>query len=225
MAARPSCLNNFRSEDRAKLGSTSCCHRTLWAALCLVLSLVSCASPRPIVIAECSAGSADIVVSTDDQFKVDPYGTFGWPARAGAMAYLLTAGTQAGSTDVWTGMIHPGTSARIPALQPFTTYYLQLAAQVGSQCTVSRTSFSTGAGLAHLTTPQDRADEVDPAVSFAWNGVVDAEMFQLQLSTEAPGANEVYDSGELPNITSLAHPDLLPNTQLSPGWRVEDSGA
>ena len=43
--------------------------------------------------------------------------------------------------------------------------------------------------------------------------MVDAEMFRLQLSTEASGANEVYDSGELPNITSLAHPDLLPNTQ------------
>jgi hypothetical protein len=37
--------------------------------------------------------------------------------------------------------------------------------------------------------------------------------FNLQLSTEAPGANEAYDSSELPNITSLAHPDLLPNTQ------------
>ena len=213
MAASPSCLDNFRPENRAKLGSTSRCHRLLWACSCLLIGLVSCTIPRPIVISECSAGSADIVAPTDDQFKVDPYGTFSWPASAGATAYMLTAGTQAGITDVWTGMIYHGTSARIPVLQPFTTYYLQLAAQVGSQCTVTRTSFSTGAGLAHLTTPAEGAAEVDPAVSFAWNGVVDAEMFQLQLSKEAPGANEAYDSGELPNITSLAHPDLLPNTQ------------
>ncbi len=213
MAARPSCLDNFRSENRAKLGSTSRYHCTLWAALCLLLSLVSCANPHAIVISECSAGTATVIVPTDDQSKVDPYGMFSWPASAGATAYLLTAGTQPGSTDVWTGMIDHGTSARIPALQPFTTYYLQVAAQVGSQCTVTRTSISTGAGLAHLTTPSDATAEVDPAVSFAWNGVVDAEMFRLQLSTEAPGANEVYDSGELPNITSLAHPDLLPNTQ------------
>jgi hypothetical protein len=98
-------------------------------------------------------------------------------------------------------------------LQPFTTYYLQVAEQTGSQCTVAQTSFTTGAGLAHLTTPPDGATGVDPAVTFAWNGVVDAEMFKLQLSTSTPGADDQYDSGELPNISSLAHIDLLPNTQ------------
>jgi len=103
MTASPSCLDNFRSGNRAKLGSTSRCHRILWGASCLLIGLVSCTSPRPIVISECSGGSADIVAPTDDQFKVDPYGTFSWPASAGATAYMLTAGVQAGSTDVWTG--------------------------------------------------------------------------------------------------------------------------
>ena len=66
--------------------------------------------------------------------------------------------------------------------------------------------------------------DVDPAVTFAWNGVVDAEMFELQLSTVAPGANDQYDSGELPNITSLAHIDLLPNTgELHPVWQFKVS--
>jgi hypothetical protein len=136
-----------------------------------------------------------------------------WPSSANVTAYLLSVGTQAGSTNVWSGTIDHGTSTRIPVLQPFTTYYLQLAAQVVSACTVSQTSFTTGAGLAHLKTPEDGTADVDPAVTFTWNGVVDAEMFQLELSTETRGGNDQYESGELPNITSLAHTDLLPNTE------------
>jgi hypothetical protein len=181
--------------------------------LCLLISLASCGGPHQIIISDCSAGNASIVFPADDQSQVDPYGTFRWPSSADVTSYLLTVGTQAGSTNVWSDTINHATSTRIPVLQPFTTYYVQLAAQAGSACSVSKTSFTTGAGLAHLKTPEDGAADVDPAVTFTWNGVVDAEMFQLELSTEMPGGNDQYESGELPNITSLAHTDLLPNTE------------
>lgn len=199
--------------DRAKSVSHIGCHGTEWTALCLLLCLVACGSPPAIVLSQCSAGTSAIAFPLDDRSQVDPYGTFSWPASPGASSYLVTVGTQAGSTDVWSATLGHATSTQIPGLQLFTTYYLQVAEQTGSQCAVAQTSFTTGAGLAHLTTPADGAEDVDPAATFAWNGVVDAEMFELQLSTETPGANDQYDSGELPNITSLAHKDLLPNTQ------------
>lgn len=215
MGPSPSYVGGTRfCNDRDNQSRRHRCHAAGYAVLCLILFLASCASPPPqIVIAECSAGSASIVLPIDDRSQVDPYGKFSWSSDPGVSSYLLTVGTEAGQTDVWTGTIDSGTSAKIPGLQPFTTYYLQLVAQTGPGCTVTKMSFSTGAGLAHLNTPGDGKADVDPAVVFTWNGVVDAEMFKIQLSTVAAGENDEYDSGQLPNITSLAHPDLLPNTQ------------
>jgi hypothetical protein len=188
--------------NRARRGWRVPRHGAEGAVVCLLIFLASCGGPHQIVISECSAGNAAIVFPTDDQSQVDPYGTFRWPFSADVTSYLLIVGTQAGSTNIWSDTINHATSTRIPVLQPFTTYHLQLAAQAASACSVSKTSFTTGAGLAHLKTPADGAADVDPAVTFTWNGVVDAEMFQLELSIETPGGDDQYESGELPNITS-----------------------
>jgi hypothetical protein len=202
-------------KDRENQGCRNRRHATEGVVLCVLILLAACGSPPApkIDLSNCSAGTANIAFPVDDRSQFDPYGTLSWPPVTGATAYVLTAGTQANSTDVWSGTIYGAASAQVPGLQPFTTYYFQLAAQTGASCSVTSASATSGAGLAHLKTPADGGTEIDPEVNFSWNGVVDAEMFKLQISSVAAGGNDQYDSGELPNITSLAHVDLLPNTE------------
>jgi len=117
--------------------------------------------------------------------------------------------------DVWRSGEMVGTSVSVPNLQPNTPYYLKLQLRFANNTyALVDSTFTSGTGVAHLTSPADGATDVDPLSSLAWNSVLNAEMYTLSLSTSQPGDTDAYNSGDLPNITRLARRNLLPNTQF-----------
>ena len=73
-------------------------------------------------------------------------------------------------------------------------------------------SATSNPGMAQLTNPADGATDVDPAVDFTWTKILNAQGYQLSLSTVAPGDNDAWQSAELPNISSLSEMNVAPNT-------------
>ena len=71
---------------------------------------------------------------------------------------------------------------------------------------------ATNPGIGQLSNPADGATDVDPAVNIAWTNVLTAQGYKLSLSTVQPGGADAWQSGELPNVSSLAEMHVIPNT-------------
>lgn len=54
--------------------------------------------------------------------------------------------------------------------------------------------------IASLTYPLDGASQVNPVVSFTWNGITGAQVYYLYVGS-APGLKDIYDSGETTRTT------------------------
>lgn len=154
-----------------------------------------------------------MIYPANDATETDPYAAFSWIPDSNAAAYALCVGTKPGASDVWGSREIVGTSTVVPNLQPNAPYYLRLQVKFSdSVFAFTDSTFVSGTGVAHFTSPVDGDTDVDPLIPFAWTGVLDAEMFRIYLSTTQPGGADAYDSLELPNITSLANKNLQPNT-------------
>jgi hypothetical protein len=154
-----------------------------------------------------------MIYPSDQTTGIDPYALFSWSPDDEAVSYALCVGTSAGAMDVWRSGEVVGTSVSVPNLQPNTPYYLRLQVKfAGDAYALMDSTFTSGTGVAHITSPADGATEVDPLSPLAWNNVLDAEMYTISLSTSQPGGADAYYSGDLPNIPGFANYNLLPNT-------------
>jgi hypothetical protein len=168
---------------------------------------------KPCVTAAQATSPASLIYPQDQETGVDPYAPFSWTPDVNAISYEICVGTTPGATNVWNSGEMTGTVVSVPNLQPNTPYYLRLQVKLADKTfALKDTTFTSGTGLAHFTSPADGAANVDPLGSFAWTGVLDAEMYKISLSTSQPGGTDAYDSGYLPNTNSLANRTLLPST-------------
>jgi hypothetical protein len=189
----------------------------LWFGLFLQ---VACSSGKAAVEsdpvqASVTTTTARIIVPSDQAIGVDPYVPFAWDADTRADNYQISVGTSTGASDVWISGSLTGTSVYVPGLQPNTPYHVRLQANFPNNTYGFNDSvFTTATGLAHLTSPVDGATDVDPSATLSWNAVLDAQMYNLYISENAPGLSDVYNSGDLPNITSFSEAATIPNTRF-----------
>lgn len=160
-----------------------------------------------------------MISPANQESNVDPYQAFQWTSDTRAIEYGICVGTQVGQSNVWAGET-TSTTIDVPGLQPNTPYYVRLQVEYANrEYAFTDSTFTSGTGLAHLTDPVDGATDVDPRVLFSWTAVLDAQMYYLYLSKKQPGGSEVYNSGELPNITVLGDSNIVPNTMYYNSYR------
>ncbi len=77
-----------------------------------------------------------------------------------------------------------------PALKANTTYYARLWTNIANAWQYVDSTFSTGYGIAHLTSPNDGAGGVGATPTFSWNAVADANSsnpYDLYVGTQPGG--------------------------------------
>jgi hypothetical protein len=161
-----------------------------------------------------SAGSKaaygqNITFPTNGATNVDPYLTVAWGAAAGALSYSLNVGTTPGGSDVFQSGTLTTTSVFVPGLAQNTTYYLTLSTATASGTTSTSSSFTTGTGIAHITTPANGATNVSPFAAFTWTTPNNAQGYYVYVGT-TPGGKDVDNSGSFsPTITSRVPQGLV----------------
>jgi hypothetical protein len=114
---------------------------------------------------------------------------FSWTSVPGATDYVLWVGTTANAEDAlyYNAGTRTGTSA---TLQPGTTYYTTLFTYIGSNYTVSQSSFQTAA-TSYLITPA-ASGTVSPLTQFSWTSVPGATEYVLWVGTTANAKDALY---------------------------------
>ena len=156
---------NRSGKDRENQGCRNRRHATEGVVLRVDI-LAACGSPPApkIDLSNCSAGTANIAFPVDDRSQFDPYGTLSWPPVTGATAYVLAAGTQANSTDVWSGTILEPRRRRCRACNPSLPITFSWRRKPARHVRWTSASATSGAGLSHLKTPAEGGTEIDPEV-------------------------------------------------------------
>ena len=140
---------------------------------------------------------------------------FTWIAVPGVINYTLWLGSTPGAQDVlWYSTAQTSNPSGIlstaTTLLPGITYYATLWTLTSAGYTSTASTFLTS-GTAFVTSPENGATNLDPAVPIAvsWTPVATASSYELTLGSSA-GANNYYDSGAI-TITSTSV-SLSPNT-------------
>jgi hypothetical protein len=120
---------------------------------------------------------------------VSPLTQFSWTSVPGATQYVLWVGTTANAADAlyYNAGTATGTSA---TLQPGMTYYTTLFTYIGSNYTVSRSSFQTAA-TSYLITPA-AGGTVPTLTQFSWTSVLGATDYVLWVGTTANAKDALY---------------------------------
>jgi hypothetical protein len=146
--------------------------------------------------------------------NVDPGAPFSWNTVASAQAYYVYVGSAKGLQDVYgSGALSSSVSSipLVPNLKVNTMYYVRLWTQINN-CWCSNfvdSTFTTGYGTSHLTSPLNGATNVDPFSTFIWTSVPIASSYTLNIGT-APGASDVFTTGPV-SVTSTTVPGLQAN--------------
>jgi hypothetical protein len=162
-----------------------------------------------ILLSAASAQTTSVLTSPATGATVSPLTQFGWTSVSGATDYVLWVGTTPNAKDALYYNAGTGTSTSA-TLQPGTTYYTTLFTFVGSNYTVSRSSFQTSA-TAVLSTPANGATDLDSGqpIAFSWTAIAGVTSYELMVGTSV-GANNSFESGAI--TTSSTSATLNPNT-------------
>ncbi|HWE85518.1 MAG TPA: hypothetical protein VG267_11275 [Terracidiphilus sp.] len=140
---------------------------------------------------------------------VSPLIQFSWTSVPVATDYVLWVGTKPNTKDAlfYNAGTGTGTSA---TLQPATTYYTTLFTFVGSNNTITQSSFLVAA-TAVLSKPANGATNLDSGqpIAFSWTAIPGVTSYELMVGTSV-GAKNSFDSGAI--TTSSLSATLNPNT-------------
>jgi hypothetical protein len=174
--------------------------------------------------------TAPMPISPADQSTNQPANPlFAWSSIVGATAYHLQVSTDSsfGSGLVVNDSTIADTSTTVSGLQHETTYYWHIAARTGSgNSAFSLTwSFETMAGVAGVPTlisPADNALNQPASISFVWRTALNAQTYQLQVSTDSLFASGIaFDDSTLTDTTEAVS-GLSYETRYF--WRVSGKG-
>ena len=163
---------------------------------------------------------ATMISPANGATNVNPTSPFTWTAASSAQGYYLYIGSAVGLKDIYgSGGLGPSiTSITVSNLQATTTYYIRLWTEVNNcWCRYVDSTFTTGASAsprayATMITPANGATNVDPATSFTWTSVPNAQGYYVYVGS-AVGLKDVYGSGALsPSVTSISVPGLQSST-------------
>jgi hypothetical protein len=137
---------------------------------------------------------------------------FSWTSVPGATKYVLWVGTTANAEDAL--YYKAGTATCTSAtLQPGTTYYTTLFTYIGSNYTVSRSSFQTAA-TSYLITPA-ACGTVSPLTQFSWVSVPSATDYVLWVGSTANGQDALYyNAGTATGTSATLQPGTTYYTTL-----------
>jgi hypothetical protein len=132
--------------------------------------------------------------------------TFTWSAGAGASAYWLDVGSTAGGNNYYqSGNLGNVTSTTVNGLptdgsEVFATLYSMVGSSWSGNAYTYYALNATG-GLAQITSPTGPTLS-GSTVTFTWSPDANATAYWLDISAIAPGGNDIYQSGNLGNVTS-----------------------
>jgi hypothetical protein len=158
-------------------------------------------------------GLAHLITPANGAVNVDPSAGFSWNGVVNAQVYYLYIGTTVGAKDVWSSGAVTVTSVTASGITAGKLYYARMWTEKNNAWFSVDTSFTTGFGTAHLTTPANGATNVDPYLTANWTTVANAQSYAINVGS-APGGSDVYSSGPL-TTTSQFIPGLQQNTTYS----------
>lgn len=153
--------------------------------------------------------AASLTSPANGATNVDPWVPFTWTAVPNAQSYVLWIGTSAGASDVYKSAALTTTSSTVTGLLQNKPYFARLITQNSGGSSFSDSTFTTGLGQAHLTSPLPGATNVDPFQAFTWNNVPGATSYYIYVGTK-PGASDIFNSNEIAaTITSRLASGML----------------
>ncbi len=134
--------------------------------------------------------------------------TFTWTAGAGASAYWLDAGSTPGGSQYYQsgnlGNVLTTTVSTLPT--DGSTIYVTLYSLIGSTWSgnsYTYTAFNATSGLAIMQTPVPGTFINGNTATFTWSLDANATAYWVDISAVAPGGNDVFQSGNLGNVSTV----------------------
>ena len=134
--------------------------------------------------------------------------TFTWTAGAGASAYWLDAGSTPGGSQYYQsgnlGNVLTTTVSTLPT--DGSTIYVTLYSLIGSTWSgnsYTYTAFNATSGLAVMQTPVPGTFINGNTATFTWSLDANATAYWVDISAVAPGGNDVFQSGNLGNVSTV----------------------
>jgi hypothetical protein len=160
-----------------------------------------------------ATGIARLMTPANGASGIDPSlpVQFAWNSVPTEQAYYLYVGTTPGSNNV----VNSGETQRTnwtATLYANTTFYARIWTKLNGHWQYSDSSFATGAGIAHLVTPQNGSTGVSQFQLFQWNTVSDALSYALIISPTNYGVYDLYSDDLAPTVSSRYPWGLQPNT-------------
>jgi hypothetical protein len=133
--------------------------------------------------------------------------TFGWTAGAGASAYWLDLGSTPGGNQYnQSGNLGNVLSTTVSGLPTDgSMIYATLYSLVGGNWIANAytyTAWNGTTGLGVITSPANGSPLAGSQVTFTWTPGANATAYWVDVSTVAPGGNDLDQSGNLGNVTS-----------------------
>ncbi|MGC2108076.1 MAG: hypothetical protein WA655_01075 [Candidatus Korobacteraceae bacterium] len=160
-----------------------------------------------------NTGIARLITPGNGANNIDPTlpVQFSWNSVPTEQAYYLYVGTTPGSNNVVnTGEIQQTTWTA--NLGSNTTYYARTWTKLNGHWQYSDSSFSTGAGQAHLITPANGATGVNQFAQFTWNTVPIANEYLLLVSPTNFNTWDMFADDLASTVSNRYVWGLLPNT-------------
>ncbi len=158
-------------------------------------------------------GIARLITPANGASGVDPTlpVQFTWNSVPTEQAYYLYVGTTPGSNNI----VNSGETQQTSwtaNLGANITYYARIWTKLSGNWRYSDSSFSTGTGIARLTSPQNGATGVSQFQLFTWNTVPDSLMTLLLVSPTNYGTWDNYAEDLVPTVSNRYVWGLLPST-------------
>jgi List-Bact-rpt repeat protein len=135
--------------------------------------------------------------------------TFTWTAGAGASAYWLDVGSTAGGNQYYqSGNLGGALTTTVSGLpEDGSTIYVTLYSLVGGQWSPNAYTYTafnlSGGTLAVMQTPVPNSFISGTSATFTWSLDSNATAYWVDISAVSPGGNDVFQSGNLGNVSSV----------------------
>jgi hypothetical protein len=161
-----------------------------------------------------SGGPGQITSPTNGSTLTGSSELFTWTPGADATAYWIDAGSAPGGNQYFqSGNIGNVTSYTVTGLPTNgSQVYVTLFSYVNGQWVYTQdtyTAYSSG-GLAQILTPTNNTEVDGTSVTFTWTNPSNSDNYWLDIG-DTPGGNDIYQSGNLGNVTTTTVTDMPNN--------------
>jgi hypothetical protein len=184
----------------------------------LYTELASIWSGNPYTYTAVNTATAGGVLTTPTPGSTLTSGTvtLGWTAGPAATAYWIDAGSTTGAHNYYSsGNLGNVLSTSVSGLPTDgSTIYVTLYSLIGTGWvgnTYSYIALNGTSGLAQITSPSNNAVLSGNSVTFVWSADANATAYWVDVSSVAPGGNDLDSSGNLGNVLTESINNLPAN--------------